>query len=112
MPELPAGDNILEEIIAQANGAPIVLDFQYDACAPCQEIAPEFEALKDDYPEVFFYKVDIFEHRDLLTELEVQAIPTFKVWYAGELESTFEGGDVLEELTTEVDTLNGFWLEN
>jgi len=111
VPVLPAGDNILAEIIAQANGAPIVLDFQYDACAPCQEIAPEFETLKDDYPEVFFYKVDIFEHRDLLMELKVQAIPTFKVWYAGELESTFEGKNDFENLTNEVDTLNEFWLE-
>jgi len=44
-------------------------------------------------------------------ELKVQAIPTFKVWYAGELESTFEGKNDFEALTNEVDTLNEFWLE-
>ena len=36
---------VLNKLLDMAEGRPLVLDFQYDACSPCQDIAPEFEAI-------------------------------------------------------------------
>jgi hypothetical protein len=33
----------LTTLVQRANGKPVVLDFQYDECGHCQEIAPEYE---------------------------------------------------------------------
>ena len=88
---LPAGEDALETILAEANGAPVILDFQYDDCMPCQDIAPDFEAIKDKYPDAIFRKVDIFEHKDMLADYGVQATPTFKMFVNGELSGSIEG---------------------
>lgn len=88
---LPAGEDALETILAEANGAPVILDFQYDDCVPCQDIAPDFEAIKDKYPDAIFRKVDIFEHKDMLADYGVQATPTFKMFVNGELSGSIEG---------------------
>ena len=80
-----------EELVENAEGRPIVLDFQYDACNPCQLIAPAFERMKNTYTDVIFRKVDIWEHKDLLIKLGVEEVPTFKIFVLGEEESTLTG---------------------
>ena len=88
----------LEEILAQADGKPVILDFQYDGCSPCQEIAPAFENLMiNNSDSAIFRKVDIFQHKDMLAELGVKSLPTFKMWVDGKLFSTKVGTD-LEDL--------------
>ena len=86
----------LADILREANGRPLILDFQYDSCPPCQDIAPEFEQLMDDYaPNAVFKKVDVMKHRELLTELGVSSLPTFKVWVNGMLSNTVLGADIV-----------------
>lgn len=85
----------LADILREADGRPLILDFQYDSCPPCQEIAPEFEKLMEDHPNAIFRKVDVMEHRELLTELGVSSLPTFKVWVNGELSNTVLGADLV-----------------
>ena len=88
----------LEEILAQAKGKPVILDFQYDGCTPCQEIAPAFEDLMiNNSDSAIFRKVDIFQHKDMLQELGVKSLPTFKMWVDGKLYDTKVGTD-LEDL--------------
>ena len=82
---LPPSPSAFDELIGNSPDIPIVLDFQYDACDPCQRIAPDFEALKDANPNVIFRKVDIYDHRDLLEQLGVVEIPTFKIFVNAEL---------------------------
>ena len=82
---LPPSPTALEELIGNSDGTPIVLDFQYDACNPCQRIAPDFEALMEANPNVIFRHVNIYDHRDLLEELGVIEIPTFKIFVNEEL---------------------------
>ena len=103
--ELEAGEDALAQLLSDANGRPVILDFQYDACAPCQEIAPEFEAIMEKYPDAVFKNVDIYQHRDLLMELGVTATPTFKLWVNGEFDSTLAGASGFEELDGLVGTL-------
>lgn len=43
VPELVEDEFALMKLVQQAKGKPVILDFQYDACGHCQEIAPEYE---------------------------------------------------------------------
>ena len=52
----------------------------------------------DNSDNAVFRKVDIFEHRDLLDQLGVTSLPTFKIWVNGELYDSQVG--------TDLDTLN------
>jgi len=100
----------LAEIIESAEGKPLILDFQYDSCPPCQRIAPAFEQLMEDNPEAVFYKVDIMEYRALLGELGVRALPTFKVWVNGELSNTIEG-EAIEDLSQAIEDAKANYFE-
>ena len=42
VPELEP-DETLEDLFSSADGRPVILDFQYEACDPCASIAPDFE---------------------------------------------------------------------
>ena len=92
----------LDKLLEKAGGRPLVLDFQYDECGHCQEIAPRFEELMLSYkgeegeePDVMFYKVNIFEHRDRLQEWGITRFPTFQIYVLGKFESQLEGKDVV-----------------
>ena len=99
----------LAEIIESADGRPLILDFQYDSCPPCQRIAPAFEQLMEDNPTAIFRKVDIMEYRELLGELGVRALPTFKVWVNGELSNTVEG-EAIDDLSQAIEDAKANYL--
>ena len=53
-----------------------------------------------------FYNVDIFKHRDLLSDLGVTGTPTFKLWVNGELVDSVvstEIGDVEAAVTAAIE---------
>ena len=101
-------ETTLDDIFTSSEGKPVVLDFQYDSCDPCQRIAPDFEALKDAHPEVTFRKVNIYDHKEMLEELDVTLIPTFKIFVNGQEETTIVGED-LSDLTSAInDTIQKF----
>ena len=77
---------LLDKVLAEAEGAPVVLDFQMDTCPPCQDLAPGYEQLMNAYPDVIFYKIDIYEHLDLAMDLEIPGAPAFMFWVNGDPE--------------------------
>ena len=62
----------LTTLVQAAKGKPVILDFQYDECGHCQDIAPEYEQMMFDNagtpenPLAYFRKVNIFDHRERL----------------------------------------------
>lgn len=89
----------LTNLVAAAKGKPVILDFQYDECGHCQEIAPEYEQMMFDNagtsenPLAYFRKVDIFQHRERLADWGIKRFPTFKVFALGHEISHLEGKD-------------------
>lgn len=71
-----------------------VFDFTASWCAPCQKIAPFFEALARELAQkkgVEFCKVDVDANTDVASESRVVKMPTFQVYRGGELVYCTEG---------------------
>ena len=71
-----------------------VVDFYADWCGPCKAIAPRFEQLSAQYPNVNFLKVNVDTQQDISTEEGVSAMPTFIFYKNGLRMHTITGADI------------------
>ncbi|WP_420385711.1 thioredoxin [Roseivirga sp.] len=55
---------------------PAIIDFYADWCGPCKMIAPIFEELAGEYPEIDIYKVDTEAERELSAMFGIRSIPS------------------------------------
>jgi len=58
----------------------VVVDFTASWCGPCQKIAPIFQKMSEEMPDVVFVKVDVDDCEDVAAKCGVQAMPTFQVY--------------------------------
>jgi len=63
-----------------ASGLPKLVDLGSNSCVPCQMIAPELEALAQEYAgSLDVVIVDVYENEALARELRIRVIPT-QIW--------------------------------
>lgn len=72
-----------EELVKGAEGR-VVVDFFATWCGPCKMLAPIFEKVAADNPEIGFYKVNVDEAPELASEYGVMNIPTLICFDKGE----------------------------
>lgn len=55
---------------------PILIDLWADWCGPCKMMAPHFQQVAQDYPQVVFAKINTEENPRLSAAFNVRSIPT------------------------------------
>lgn len=79
--------------IKAAQGKLVVVDFSATWCGPCKKIAPRFEALSNQYPDVSFVHIDVDKFRDHEDIKSVKGVPHFKFIKNGQLLEEFSGAN-------------------
>jgi thioredoxin 1 len=72
----------------------VVIDFFATWCGPCQRIAPSYEKLSDLFPGVQFFKVDVDESEEVVSQFDVEALPTFVILKDGLEKARVKGADL------------------
>lgn len=72
----------------------IVVDFYAVWCGPCKQVAPYFEQMAKDFPEVTFAKVDVDIVPQVAQTAGIRAMPTFQFIKNGKTLDTLEGADL------------------
>ena len=73
------------EIEVLNSDKPVVIDFWAVWCGPCKMVAPTFEALSAELPDVKFGKVNVDEQPELAQQFKVMTIPTFILFKNGQV---------------------------
>jgi thioredoxin 1 len=81
-------------VVEQSRSKLVVIDFTASWCGPCQFIAPHFEQLAKENPDVIFVKVDVDDAEDIARECGIRSMPTFQFYKGGKKVSEFSGADV------------------
>jgi len=58
-------------------GKNIVIDFSASWCGPCRTIAPLYDTLSKEFPDLIFLKVDVDEVPAMAQRFEVRSMPSF-----------------------------------
>lgn len=61
----------------------VVVDFYAVWCTPCQKIIPVWQALEKEFPDVFFYTVNVDENEETAEHYGITAMPTFILYRNG-----------------------------
>jgi thiol-disulfide isomerase/thioredoxin len=81
------------EVIGAAT--PVALDFFSTECAPCEALAPKYEAVADQFAgRVAFLKIFRQGNRDLATRLGVASSPTVVFFKNGQEQGQRLTGDI------------------
>ena len=67
---------------------PVIVDFYNQRCGPCKRIAPYYEQLAKEYPQLKFVKFDVdkddsFNPNSIINTYRVNGLPAFRFFYKG-----------------------------
>mmetsp|Transcript_9356 Transcript_9356/g.28188 ORF Transcript_9356/g.28188 Transcript_9356/m.28188 type:complete len:162 (-) Transcript_9356:174-659(-) len=75
---LVADEDDFDRIIDESEDEVVVLKVFAPWCRACAKLAPMYEAIAPQYPNLKFTEVNFAENRDLCRRLGVKAMPTFQ----------------------------------
>jgi len=84
--------NFEQDVIAQSERIPVVVDFWAPWCGPCQFLGPVIEQLAEEASGTWeLVKVNTDEHQDISQRYGIQGIPAVKMFHQGVVIADFTG---------------------
>ncbi len=85
-----------QEFYQYINGSPgriVVVKYSTTWCRPCKIIAPLYEELSNQYPNMVFLHVDLDELQMLSEASSIGSVPTFNFYLNGQVKRSLEGSN-------------------
>lgn len=85
-------ENFDQMVRDNSHHVPVLVDFWAPWCGPCKQVMPMLEKLANDLAGRFILaKVNTEEQTELADAFQIRSIPTFKIFYQGEMVKELNG---------------------
>mmetsp|Transcript_88339 Transcript_88339/g.152975 ORF Transcript_88339/g.152975 Transcript_88339/m.152975 type:complete len:627 (-) Transcript_88339:104-1984(-) len=82
------------DLLKEAGGRPVIIDYFSQSCGPCHMIAPVFRKISKEYAgRAYFRKLDINRNSQTAQNQGISGMPTFQFWLKGKKMHQFSGAD-------------------
>jgi len=79
-------------LLKDADGRPVIIDYYSQSCGPCHMIAPIYRRIAKEYAgRAYFRKIDVNVNRHTSSAQGVRSMPTFQFWLNGKKLHQFSG---------------------
>ena len=94
---IEVNSNNFDDVVKNAD-KPVLVDFYATWCGPCKRLAPNFEQFSESNDSVIAVKADVDQLQDMLSEINIQSVPTLVLYSGGKEIKRKSGYMTVEEL--------------